>query len=36
MKKFMALLREKGKMAKDEWENNDWHSSSFVQCVWKN
>ena len=34
MKKFVALLtKEKEKASMNEWENDDWHSSSFVQCL---
>ena len=31
---FVALLtKEKGKAAMNECENDDWHSSSFIQCI---
>ena len=36
MKKFIALLtKEKGKTAINELENDDWHFSRFIQCIYK-
>ena len=33
MREEIYCINNKGKMAKNEWENDGWLSSSFIQCI---
>ena len=33
MNEEICCITDEGKTSKNEWENDDWLSSSFLQCI---